>query len=258
MEVQPLTRCDSSGVPYQRLPAVTAQIERALGLSTDNLLEHARMSDSCSPLYLQEESLVYLIRHFRQGGCGAVVEHLSEVLYSRIADWIKSRLRALGHENLEDGFSNVVFDVFDGILDVNSDGSDFFQVRFWLALQRKTISIYRRAQKQYEVDMELEAATAALPRDDDDEPVNRTDNPWEAIPDQQLLPEQQVLVAEGVSSIDEPYRTAYILHDIMRFQVESRYPNKPTVSTMLGKTSRTIRNWLAKAEEQLENWRNSL
>lgn len=258
MEVQPLTRCNSGGVPYQRLPAVTAQIERALRLDTDGLLEQVRVSDANSSFFIKEESLVYLIRHFRRGGCGAVVDHLSEVLYGRIADWIKSRLRVLGHENLEDGFSNVVLDVFDGILDVNSDGSDFFQVRFWLALQRKTISSYRRAQKQHEVDLELEAATAALPRDDDDEPVNRTDNPWEAIPDQQLLPEQQVLVAEGVSSIDEPYRTAYILHNIMRFQVESLDPNEPTVSTMLGKTSRTIRNWLAKAEEQLENWRNSL
>lgn len=258
MEVQPLTRCNSSGVPYQRLPAVTAQIERALGLSTDNLLEHARMSDSCSPLYLQEESLVYLIRHFRRGGHEALVNDLSEVLYGRTAKWAKSRLRVLSPDNLEDGIHNVISGVFEKILDLDSDRGDFFQVKFWLALKRITISTYKSEKKQYEKDVETEAATASLPRDDDDEPVNCTDNPWEAIPDQQLLPEQKVLVSEGISSVSEPYQTAYILHNLMRFQVESLDPNEPTVSTMLGKTSRTIRNWLAKAEEQLENWRNSL
>ena len=38
--------------------------------------------------------------------------------------------------------------------------------------------------------------------------------------------------------------------------VEDRDPNVPTISRYFGKTSRTIRNWLAQAEERLAAWRD--
>lgn len=258
MEVQPLTHCYSSGVLYHRLPEVTAQIECALGLSTDDLLERTRISDADSPLFVKEESLVYLIRHFRRGGHDGVVGDLSAILIGRIATSVKSRLRVLGRDNLEDGFQDVIAGVFERILDLERDRGDFFQVRFWVGVQRLTITTFNKYKKQHDEDLEHEVAAASLPLDDDDGPLDRSGNPWEALPGPQLLPEQYLLVTDAVASISVRYRDAYILHNIMRFQVESLDPNEPTVSTMLGKTSRTIRNWLVRAEEQLENWQNDL
>jgi len=38
--------------------------------------------------------------------------------------------------------------------------------------------------------------------------------------------------------------------------IEDRDPNVMTISKYFGKTSRTIRNWIAEAEKQLAAWRD--
>lgn len=92
MLVQPLTRHNSKGEPYQRSDPVTSQIKTALNLSPIDLIKHAKDSDPDSPEYFQEECLIYLIRHHLRKNQDMVVEALSEVLVERSATLINLKL----------------------------------------------------------------------------------------------------------------------------------------------------------------------
>jgi DNA-directed RNA polymerase specialized sigma24 family protein len=261
VDVQPLTHRNSDGNLYERLPEVTAQIERALQLDLETLLDQVRISESSSPLYIQEECIVYLIRHFRREKQDSLVNYLAEMLIGRIAITVKIGLRALYADNAADAYNELIFRLFDRILDVQSDRGDFLQVRFWRALKYLTISTYNDSAEREEQDRELEIATVSLPLDEDEnEILNRTDSPWEALPDKNLLPEEQAIqaiVIDRVNSLDEPYRTAFVLRYFMHLKLDSQNESELTLSRYFGKPSRTIYNWLTKAEKQLENWWNN-
>jgi hypothetical protein len=94
MRVYPLTRRRPDGAPLQRSPQVEAQIVGALALSPDELIQRATLRDSQTTEYLQEETLVYLIRAFHHLGNSVVVNTLSEELLRRCA---RLRIRNCAH-----------------------------------------------------------------------------------------------------------------------------------------------------------------
>ena len=63
------------------------------------------------------------------------------------------------------------------------------------------------------------------------------------------------LAKQALGTIKEPFRTAFILRYFEDWPIESNDPDQPTISKFFGKTSRTIRYWLQKAETALEKWR---
>ena len=143
MHVHPLTRRRPDGTPLQRSPHVEAQIVRVLALSPDELMQRAALRDSRTTEYLQEETLVYLIRAFHHFGDSGVVNALSEALLRRCVRFIHQKLSALGKNEAEEAYGEVIRQLFERILDLNTDRGDFLQVRFWVVLKRLTISIFR-------------------------------------------------------------------------------------------------------------------
>lgn len=70
-----------------------------------------------------------------------------------------------------------------------------------------------------------------------------------------ITTERLVLLGDGLRALSEPYRAAFILRYYAGWPIQDRDPTVPTISRHFGKDPRTIRNWLAKAEEELERWR---
>ena len=63
------------------------------------------------------------------------------------------------------------------------------------------------------------------------------------------------LIEAALSQLEEPIRSAYLLRYLEDWPIEDKDPAVQTISRHFGKTPRTIRNWLSKADEILEAWR---
>lgn len=255
-QVKPLTRCNHVGVPYQRTPEVTSQIEATIELSPAYLIHQAQISNQQSTDYLKEEVLVYFIREYYQDNQEGVVNELAAILLRRCRKRIYSRLRSLSPEVIDDAHNDVVEKLFQRILDLEDNHVDFLQVRFWLGVKRLTITVYRRyvtmAANEEKVDnfSTLESLLSNAAEEGDDLIFE------ERVPNADLSVEDNVLLREALNILEEPYRTAYLLRNGAGWQIESDDPDIPTIAEYFGKTPRTIRNWLAMAETQFKGWRN--
>jgi len=256
VQVQPLTHCNSAGEMYQRTAPVHSQIEAALTLTSSQLVERARIADHHSPDYFQEECLVYLIREFHRRGDRRIINALSEILIRRCKNMIYGRLQALGLHAVDDAFNDVMLDLFAPILDLESDRGDFLQVRFGLRLQRLIIDVYnqyvRRIKKEVENTVPLSSIAGYEP-DGDDDVRNRIQ--LDDVVDTSISMEHRTLYREGLRTLEEPYRTAFILRHYEGWQIEAKDPSLPTLSRFFKTTPRTIHSWLARAEDILEHWR---
>ena len=65
----------------------------------------------------------------------------------------------------------------------------------------------------------------------------------------------RVLIKAALHQLEEPIRSAYLLRHHQGWPIEDKDPNVRTISRHFGKTPRTIRNWLSRADELLEAWR---
>ena len=252
-DLQPLTHRKETGQLLQREPEVEDQIRSVLVLPSNELLERARIADRQEAGYLQEETLVCLIRAHHSAGDKAMTNALSDILIRRCARFIYGKFRKLGMEDVDEGYDTVVAHVFGQILDTKRDRGDFLQVRFWLALDRIVISVFRSYISRSKADQEM---LIPLSDEEDDENAQRSESISSSeIPDSAPSLDQAAIVADALCALDEPYRTAIILRYKEEWQIESNDPNELTLSKYFQKTPRTIRNWLREAEKALEKWR---
>ncbi len=250
---QPLTRRNRDGQVYQRLAEVDRQISEALGLDDEALRSRLEVRDEESPAFLKEESLVHLIRHHHGAGNRELVNDLAECLLKRCATWIDGKLSGLRTDLREDGNSGVVAEVFDRILDLTDDRGDFLQVRFWMGIERITVDVFRKQVSQFDtessgdydqttIDDLSQRGAVVVPTASAGRPVES-----EAI--------DNVLIEAALHQLEEPIRSAYLLRHLKDWPIEDQDPAIQTISRHFGKTPRTIRNWLSKADEILEAWR---
>ena len=257
---KPLTRANSDGYVYQRQPIVDQQIRVALMLAPQELEGRCLVRDENSQDFLKEESLVYLIRHYRGSGNSFRVSFLSESLLRRCAALIYRYLSSLEEDSTEDGYCEVVEQLFTRILDLESDRGDFLQVRFWLALKRITVQVYRKHLNQVKREQEDLPLTSIAGYDGED---------YDELSSNVLVPTPDSATARSAESefienhviqaalqqLEEPVRTAYLLRNYWGWPIEDQDPAVRTISSHFEKTPRTIRNWLAKAEDCLAAWR---
>lgn len=253
MPIRQLTRCNRDGVPYRREAAVERQIEQGLLCTPAAMIERANVRDATAPAYLQEECLVYLLREFAGRGELPVVEALSEALLARCACYINGKLLALGPQARDDAFDEVVARLFDLMLDRESDRGDFLQVRFWVVLEKLVITAFGRQVKELSR-AARQVPLSALPGASGDDDVHVSAR-MDAVAAPSLPAEQALLYREALATLEEPYRTAFVLRHYEGWPIEDSDPRVPTISRYFDKTPRTIRNWMAAAEQTLAVWR---
>ena len=259
---EPLTRTNAQGEVYQRQDVVDKQIRDALRLYPEELRTRSEIVDRDSPDFIKEEALVCLIRHYHQANDRARVNALSESLLHRCATWIRVQLLSLGDEAATEGYSDVTELLFGRILDLGGDRGDFLQVRFWQVLKSLTVQVYRKQLTQLKFDQRGVSLTSLAGYDGEDPDV-LTRKGRVQVPAEVSSRSVELDVLDGISirnalkQLDEPIRSAFVLRYYYDWPIEHQDPSVKTISRHFRKTPRTIRNWLAKAEECLAAWRGS-
>lgn len=251
-DVRPLTRrYADTGAPYERLPEVEAQVRRALVLE-EQALAAELLRDYKSPEHIKDETLCYLIRERVRAGWHHDANTIVEALLRRHARTIRSRIGRGGvdERHREDCAGEIVIQLLTELFDVESDRSDFAQVRFGLYFKRVSdgvISKFRSLQER-----ERQAESIASPRDDRTEEVDLLDT---LADERALSAEDRILMRDALAHLPGHLREPFILRHLDGWQIESDSPSEPSISRQLKLTPRTIRNRLSDAEASLRRWR---
>jgi DNA-directed RNA polymerase specialized sigma24 family protein len=257
----PLSGRNSANDLYQRDVAVEKQIQSAIILTDERIIANARIREKEAEAYLQEEAIVYLIKMSKQEDNENLYNALSNILLERIEHQVKFYLRSFDIGLKEDAYNEFLARLFQHILRTDGKG-DFLQVKFWLALNRLAISVFRRFQSREKRERKLLDPGEFSAREENDKGEEDADEDF--IEPERLIPgenrwssvEQWSLILEAMQNLDENVRRAYFLNHFLGWQIESIDPNESSVSDHFGKTPKTIRNWLHKADAALEKkWR---
>lgn len=271
MHVRPLTRRNRQGAVYQRTKAVEERISSALSLKPAVMIEKARIRNYKAPNYLQEECLVYLIREYKSRGERSIVGELSMILLLRCSNYINEGVRNLRSERgdhserVEHAFRDVVKELFDQILDLESDRGDFLQVRFWPVVEKLRIGAFNRYLE--DLNRAKDAVTWDSVRgyetgsEEGEDQRSRKRGASDSEPPQEagLSAEQRAAyldtAREVLAHVDEPYRAAFVLRHYHDWPIETKDTRLPSISGYFGKTPHTIRDWLKRAKEMIEGWK---
>ncbi len=257
---EPLTRKNRNGEIYQRDAVVVRQIQEAVKLDLVEIRRRLKITDKESPGFLKEESLVYLIRHFHKLTNRPAVDVLTESLLRRCANLIKGKLHSLGAEAAKDGYSEIVTELFGRIFDLDSDKGDFLQKRFWIVLEKLTVTAFKNQLKQIKLGQDILSLSSIEGNDGNDSDMSTLNGGRRVSPayETRTLESEvndRILIHAALKQLKEPLRTAYLLRYYEDWPVENQDASEPTISRYFNRTPRTIRNWLAKAEKELEAWR---
>ena len=259
--VNSLSGCNKAQVLYQRDAAVERQIQSAIILKDEQIIANARIRDKQAEEYLQEEAIVYLFKMSKQEENENLYNALSTVLLERIGHQVKFYFRSFYQGLKEDAYNEFLARLFQQILRADVKG-DFLQVKFWLAVNGLAVTVFRRFQSREQRERKLLDPGEFSAREANDEGEEDTDDDF--VEPERLIPgenrwssiEQWSLIEEAMQNLDGDVRKAYFLHHFLGWQIETIDPNESSVSDHFGKTPKTIRNWLHKADAALEKkWR---
>jgi DNA-directed RNA polymerase specialized sigma24 family protein len=271
-----LTRKRRNGEVLKRTDAVDSEICAMLDRSPDEVRRRARINGQTEADFVSAECLVYLLREAHRRDDAATVSVLWSALVARVWRHVESKLRTLGGHYAEDGAAKVTTDLGTLTLRLDSDKGDFLQVSFWTTIDRRAIDEFHRQRRLAKKDSKL-TSLDALPgeeghsisdgNDDDDHAAGAdwasdSETPLDELERAELEREEQanlaIAMAEGgaaLATLPDPIRQAFILRVKEGWQIESTNPNEPTIASALGKTPRTIRNYLKEAVSRLSKWR---
>jgi RNA polymerase sigma factor (sigma-70 family) len=176
-----------------------------------------------------------------------------------MAAYVGGKLKGLGAQAQRDGYDDVLQELLVKVLDLGSDRGDFYQVRFWLALEGSTLRVFARLvraaqQERYRVDY------AALPGYTDDAAedqqrvrVAELDEIADTSAEDRVIARDQLM--DALEHIPERYRDAFLLRHYAGWPIEDQDPSVRTISRHFGVDPRTIRNWFGRIDEALAQWR---
>lgn len=252
MNVRPLTRrAVETDALYERLPEVEAQARRALALEEVALLDELRHGYE-SPAHMKDETLCYLIRERARAALHDAASAVAEILLRRHAGTIRNLIMRGGVEqrHREDCHGEITSQLLTELFDMESDASEFAQVRFGLYFERLSkgvIGKFRRLQQQ-----EQQAVSVVFTQRDGAEEIDLLDT----LADERApSAADRALMREALAQLPYDLRAPYILRYFAGWRIESDSPTEPSISRYLSVTPRTIRNRLRNAEAILRRWR---
>lgn len=249
INIRPLTRLNRKGTAYVRDSAVESQIRTALAMGPDALIERVVKHGHQSSDFLQEETLIYLIRHYILERQDKISNSLFESLMNRCTGFVYERFKGLRDPYRKEAFNEVFVKLTSKILDFETDKGDFYQVRFWPGIEMLAIDAFRQFYPEQKKDLRALRPTDIGGSDSDEideDNIDRTplrDIPTTPNQDQKFLERDDLnAIRAGLDAIkNAKHREAFILHHYSEWPIESIDQDKQTISGYLNKTPKTIR-----------------
>ena len=250
-ELKPLTHRGADGETYRRVPKVESEIQGALHIKATDWLARIGINDTEHPYFVSEECLVYVLRGALSASQSDLVDAVTVALYERVEKRIYGYVYKTNFPEYyrEEAAADMVGDLFMKLSNLETDACDFAQVRFWMYLKRLSSESRDKYLRYESNDRETDFIDAPSGDDETVNEIKASESEYSTVD-----------WADGQKALEilpEPLRTAYILRNGKNWQIESLEPNVPTLSKHFGKTERTIRNWLVRAEKMLSEWREA-
>jgi RNA polymerase sigma factor (sigma-70 family) len=224
---------------YTREPGAEAAVAELLSLSPRELKRRLAVQDYQDPACPRLEDLVCVLRMRLAGGRDADAGEIAECLVVRSARTIASRVRKLSlfrKDEAEDAEAETVLRLI-GQLRSLEPSQEFWEVRYMVCLERLVKDVVRQALLQRRNQVEFSALDTFAGDAVDSVRANEA-----------VSPDDRVMIAAALSSLGDEDRQLVALRYVEQFTEEE-------IAAILGTTSRTVRNRLARARERLQRWR---
>lgn len=249
-----LTRRNLANEIYTRLPEVEEQIEWVLAVDRRALAEAAGQSYE-SPAHIKDETLCYFIRESLHEGAERAAQELADVLLKRHAGTIRRRVSSgVEARHAEDCASEITLEMLMQLFDVDSDRSDFAQVRFGLFFERLSNNVVNKFRKLQQGERQASSITASH----DGEAAEEVDI-FDTLADEHALSaEDRAVTRDALAHLTHDLCEIFILRHFAGWQIESDSAAEPSISRHLNVTPRTVHNRLKQAEASLARWRKGI
>ena len=250
--ITPLRKRRLTGDLYIRPPAIESMLEELASLSRDELLGRARVSQPSDPAYIPSECLVYFVRASRMDNNDDWFERLYKILNARVLRRLpraegrigKRQIESYSHEEIRDRAYGRFVELLAADRTSYQERLDYFEVRFDGAVA----SLRRDAQEQVWRD---DNRSVALEADDETgelavevERAAEDLNPFASWDVEDAVFRQRVDAA--IESLPPEQRSVI---EMLRqgFPIDSKEPGVMTMSSVLGRSEKTIRNYRDRA-----------
>ncbi len=196
--------------------------------------------------YIKPEAVVFLFRYLMRIGQHDAAWELADILFERSRKMIDAVVRKRPRftaEDKADAVRDAQFELVNALLS-ETKSAEFWEVKYWLCLKCRVLNVLSRNGQV----VDKEETVSFVGEGDDNSPIEC--NPLFADAKQQT-PETKAMLADALGHLNEQERQAFILYHYEGLAQEE-------IAEILGvKTDRTIRNYLKRANDKLELWRNA-
>lgn len=281
--IEPLRKRRSDGALYRRRDAVETELQELEKLELAQVVTLAREPTTSGKDSISSEALTHVLRREvrstrTDAATAGPIDALTSILVQRCATILERRLH--GYDEIDR--LAIAADVTDSVVDAivaDSDVDDYAEVNFndWLK-HRRIDAIRKHARTAERMDRLGEAVEklsdddAHTNRVDEDEQDDRTPEtvyglnearekatlpPCMASAD--LSPDNQYRIAEIIKKADLPRHIldAFLAHHYLGIPIESRDSEQHTLVKHFGKSEKTIRLWIKRAEEAFTRLRET-
>lgn len=245
-EITPLTHKRRDQRVYFRREEVTLQLEELSKTPEEVLARRIRIEQEDENESIKSESLVFLYRHYMYTELAGDIFTTLSLRIRRLVFQFRVRF-AQPEVDFDDFLQSMNEEVLGKISDP-SDAGDYAQVSFGPFVLGIAGNVLRKLERENKIKRVTDSLEESFDGTDEAPPKI---NPVAS----DLSADKRLLIAEAINSMEEPHRTAWLLHHKEGYQIESNDPGETTVATLIGVTGRTVRNRLKEAERQLQAWK---
>ncbi len=256
IDIPPLRKRTKEGALYTRPAEIEKIIVETLDLPFEDFVARAKQRNRCHPDYLPSEVLVYRIRLTRRNKTDGQFNALYSVLCERIHRSCPSAItRADGRTSVLGKLMDVreyVVDRFVTLILKDRDGYserlDFFEIRFDRAVRLLRKDAFSEVSRRYKPLSPLEYDESGdVPEDVEKSLALR--NPQSMTREEKVTYRFQV--RRAIDSLPEMERRVIdMLH--AEIAIESKNPDEPSISGVLGCTPKTVRNRRDRAVRRIQ------
>ena len=248
--IAPLRKRTLGGELYTRDPRTETLLEELSSLSRDELLERASIRRRSDPAYIPSECLVHFVRASRMDNNDDRFEQLYKILNERVLRSLPRDTKAYFDVEIRDRVHDRFVELLAADRTSYQDRLDYFEVRFDGALA----SLRRDAQQQVWRD---ENRSVSLDAEDENgqllEEVERAAedvNPFSSWDIEDAVFRSRLEAA--IESLPPAQRSVI---EMLRqgFPIDSKEPDVMTISSVLGRSEKTIRNYRDRAVAALRS-----